>query len=174
MEKTCPYYSVNTLKMTCFLLLPLSLILYTHLLCISTSFWFDQLLGAARTRKLVETFFSAIFQPFLFISKLFQWFHGWNHKNVWKWTKKTWFCLLLKAGRHAKVGRLPEEVPWMSFFGWILVEKWLKKIFLPAFGCAQHPKASRNTQYTLSLIMSFPSSLFLNCIPKAVLAGTSD
>ena len=24
--------------------------------------------------------------------------------------KKTWFCLLLKAGRHAKAGRLPEGV----------------------------------------------------------------
>ena len=34
--------------------------------------YFDQLLGAARTQKLVETFFSAVFQPFLFISKLFQ------------------------------------------------------------------------------------------------------
>ena len=34
--------------------------------------YFDQLLGAARTQRLVETFFSAIFQPFLFISELFQ------------------------------------------------------------------------------------------------------
>ena len=34
--------------------------------------YFDQFLGAGRTQKLVETFFSAVFQPFLFISKLFQ------------------------------------------------------------------------------------------------------
>ena len=34
--------------------------------------YFDQLLGAAHTQKLVETFFLAVFQPFLFISKLFQ------------------------------------------------------------------------------------------------------
>ena len=34
--------------------------------------YFDQLSGAACTRKLVETFFKAVFQPFLFISKLFQ------------------------------------------------------------------------------------------------------
>ena len=33
--------------------------------------YFDQLLGAARTQKLVETFYSAVIQPFLFISKLF-------------------------------------------------------------------------------------------------------
>ena len=33
---------------------------------------FDQLLGAARTQKLVKTFFSAVFQLFLFIFKLFQ------------------------------------------------------------------------------------------------------
>ena len=43
----------------------------SHVLCISTSFWV--------TQKLVETFFSAVFQPLMFISKLFQWFHGWNH-----------------------------------------------------------------------------------------------
>ena len=44
--------------------------------------YFDQHLGAARTQKLVETFFSAIFQPFLFILKLFQWFHGWNQQKT--------------------------------------------------------------------------------------------
>ena len=38
---------------------------------LSNVVYFDQLLGAARTQKLVETFCSAIFQPFLFISKLF-------------------------------------------------------------------------------------------------------
>ena len=41
--------------------------------------YFDQLLGAARTQKLVETLFSAVFNLFLLISNLFQWFHGWNH-----------------------------------------------------------------------------------------------
>ena len=34
--------------------------------------YFDQLLGAEHTRKLVETFFKAVFQTFLFISKIFQ------------------------------------------------------------------------------------------------------
>ena len=32
-------------------------------------------------------------------------------QNVWKWTKKTWFSLLLKADWHAKAGWLPEGVP---------------------------------------------------------------
>ena len=27
------------------------------------------------------------------------------------------------------------------------VEKWLKKMFRPAFGCAQHPNAGRNKQH---------------------------
>ena len=34
--------------------------------------YFDQILGAACTKKLVKTFFSAVFQAFLFISNLFQ------------------------------------------------------------------------------------------------------
>ena len=43
--------------------------------------------------QLVETFFSAVFQPLLFISNLFQWFHGWNQQKrtflgVKKWNKK--------------------------------------------------------------------------------------
>ena len=50
--------------------------------------YFDQPSGAARTRKLVETYFSAIFQPFLFILELFLWFHSWNQQktseNEWK------------------------------------------------------------------------------------------
>ena len=50
--------------------------------------YFDQLLGAACTQKLVETFFSAIFLPFLFNSKPFQIFHNWNHKKMSE--KKLW------------------------------------------------------------------------------------
>ena len=40
--------------------------------------YFDQLSGDARTRKLVETFFSAVFQPFLFIK---------STKKDWNQTK---------------------------------------------------------------------------------------
>ena len=40
----------------------------------STVMYFDQLLVAARTKKLFETFFSAIFQPFSFFLNLFQWY----------------------------------------------------------------------------------------------------
>ena len=50
--------------------------------------YFDQLLGAARTEELVALLFFSRFQPFLFISKLFQWFQAWN---VWKWTKNAFF-----------------------------------------------------------------------------------
>ena len=45
--------------------------------------YIDQLLGAARTRKLVKLLFSAVFNFFLFILNLFQWFHGWNQRQFW-------------------------------------------------------------------------------------------
>ena len=77
---------------------------------------FDQLLGASRTQKLVETFFSAIFQ--LDFSREIT-------KKALKWTTK--------------------------------VEKRLKKMFRPAFGCAQHPKAGRNTQQPLHHVCIFYS-----------------
>ena len=51
--------------------------------------YFDQLLGAARTQKLVETFFSAVFQPFLFISKLFSYFTAEIHKKTSENEQKT-------------------------------------------------------------------------------------
>ena len=41
---------------------------------------------------------------------------------------------------------IPEEELLMVYITYI--EKWLKKMFRPAFGCAQHPKAGRNTQQT--------------------------
>ena len=40
-------------------------------LTLTSVVYFDQLSGACSTRKLVETFFSAVFRPFLFISDLF-------------------------------------------------------------------------------------------------------
>ena len=64
-----------------------------------------------------NTFFSR-FKPFLFFLNLFQWFHTWNHQNIWKWTKID-ICQLLKAGWHAKPGWLPEEgTSNLSFLGW--------------------------------------------------------
>ena len=45
--------------------------------------------GCCAQPRAGQNLFTAVFWPFLFISKLFQWFHGWIHiKNVWKWTKK--------------------------------------------------------------------------------------
>ena len=38
------------------------------------------------------------------------------------------------------------------------VKKRLKKRFRPAFGCAQHPKAGRNTQHMTTKWLSYPST----------------
>ena len=48
------------------------------------------------------------FRPFL---AFFSDFTPEINKKRLKMNKKTWFCLLLKAGRHAKAGRLLEGVP---------------------------------------------------------------
>ena len=52
--------------------------------------YFDQLLGAARTQKLVELLFSAIFNLFLFISNLFQWFQQKTSEKEQKKAASTW------------------------------------------------------------------------------------
>ena len=44
--------------------------------------YFDQLLGAERTRKLYETLFSAVFNLFCSFLNLFQWFHAWNKEKM--------------------------------------------------------------------------------------------
>ena len=78
----------------------------TSVLCISTSFW------VLRAPKNWLKHFSDIFQSFLFISKLFSVFTA-------EITEKR--CLLLKAGRHAKAGRLLDSLkgyPKIVFFGW--------------------------------------------------------
>ena len=57
--------------------------------------YFDQFLGAAYTQKLVKTLFSAAFQPFLFILKLFQRFHAWNQQKTSEKTQENYFFLFL-------------------------------------------------------------------------------
>ena len=84
--------------------------------------YFDQLLGAARTQKLVKTFFSAVFQPFFHFKAFSVVSRLKLTKKVWKWTRKMWFCLLLKAGQHAKAGRLPEGVPRNCLFRLIICQ----------------------------------------------------
>ena len=69
----------------------------SYLLCISTSFW---VLRAPKSRY--STFF-VHFKSFLVISRL-------KSLKRLKMNKKKWFCLLLKFGRHAKAGRLPDGV----------------------------------------------------------------
>ena len=68
-----------------------------YLLCISTSFWVLYALKSWSKHffSCCSTFF-VHFKAFSVISRLK------STKNVWKWTKKMWFCLLLKAGWHAK------------------------------------------------------------------------
>ena len=46
--------------------------------------YFEQLLGAVHTQKLVKLLFFSCFQPFLLIFNLFQWFHGGNQHAVTK------------------------------------------------------------------------------------------
>ena len=87
--------------------------------------YFNHLLGAARTQKLVKILFSAVFnlfvhfKPFSVISRLK------STKNVWK-LKKMCFCPLLKL-------------------------KTAEKVLWPYFGCSQYPKAGQNTQHTCCL-----------------------
>ena len=71
--------------------------------------YFDELLGALCTQMRVELLFFSRFEPFLFISNLFQWFQAWNQQKTSEKEQKR--CLLLKAGQHAKAGWLPEGVP---------------------------------------------------------------
>ena len=130
--------------------------------------YFNQLLGAVRTRKLVETLFWGHFQPILEISKVFQWFFGCNQekwlKNVWKYS---FLKLLFKAGWHANVGWIPGGgylefiLFWLIFtffldFCWKITKKTFEinkkvengpeKVFQPTFRCTQHSKAGKNTQ----------------------------
>ena len=103
-----------------------------QLLCILTSFW---VLRAPKSWsnyffQLFSTFF-VHFKPFSVISRLK------STKNIWKRTKKG-FCLLLKAGRHAKAGCLPEGVHqnclfWIDFLlflnVFLSVFDWLRSFF---------------------------------------------
>ena len=52
---------------------------------------FDQLSGTARTRKLLELLFSAVFKLFCSFFTFFSDFTPEINKNVWKWTKKRVF-----------------------------------------------------------------------------------
>ena len=85
--------------------------------------YFKQLLGDACTQKLVETFFQPFFNLFRSFQSFFSDFTAEIKKKRQKMNKKVFFFILAKK-----------------------IEKRLKKMFRPAFGCAQHPKAGGNTQ----------------------------
>ena len=103
---------------------------------------FDQLLGAARTQKLVELVFQQIssffvnFKPFSVISQLK------STKNIWKWTKKVIFVFSSKLVDSLR-GYL--EI----FLFWLILNKkaWkrLKKSCSTSFWVRTAPK-SQNTQ----------------------------
>ena len=86
--------------------------------------FFDQLLGAARTRKLVKLLFSSRVWPFLFIFHLFQFF---VHFQM--------FFFLISGVKSLKKVKNEQKR-----------SKTAENVFGPAFRCRQHPKAGRNTQ----------------------------
>ena len=83
--------------------------------------YFDQLSGAARTRKPVKLLFFSRFQPFLFVLNLFQWFHASNQQITSENEQKTcffsYFSYSLKLVDMQKlVDSLRAEVPWNHVF----------------------------------------------------------
>ena len=76
------------------------------MLCILTSFW---VLRAPKNRS--KHFFQPFFNLFCLFPSFFSDITAEINKKRLKINKKMWFCLLLKAGRHAKAGQLPEGVP---------------------------------------------------------------
>ena len=109
---------------------------------------FDQLLGACTNQRLVKLLFSAVFNLFLLILNIFSDFTAEINKNIFKWTEIFFsiFCLLLKAGRHAKAGRLPEGVPWI----WLFLVDFSSST---SFRVLQAPKSW--SKYTTSVHCSF-------------------
>ena len=77
--------------------------------------YFDQLLSAALTQKLVELLFSAVFKLFCSFYTFFSDFTPEINKKRLKINKNKVF-FLLKAGRHAKACWLLEELPWNHLF----------------------------------------------------------
>ena len=101
---------------------------YNYLLCISTSFWVPQL-----PKKLVEILIGTSL------------IHTITHTlrastSIWVWTSfKEFFSIFQfldeKSLKNVKI----QQKSW----------KRVKKVFQPAFGCAQHPKSGKNTQQAL-------------------------
>ena len=70
-----------------------------YVLCILISFW---VLRAPKSWS--KPFFRPLFNLFCSFQSFFSDFMAEITKKRLKMNKKTWFCLLLKAGRHAKTG----------------------------------------------------------------------
>ena len=98
--------------------------LNTQMLCISTSFW---VLRAPKSWP--KHFFQTFFNLFCSFQIFFIDFTAEINKNVWKWTKKTWFCPLLKAGRHAKAEGVPQNCLFEVFFTFFNVFQHISNYF---------------------------------------------
>ena len=121
------------------------------LLCISTSFW---VLRAPKSW--LNYFFSAILNLFCTFQTFFSDFTAEINEKRLKKNKKMCFCLLLKAGPHAKAGRLLEGVPRNCLFS---VDFLLFQHFATVFGlfCSStslwvHAAPKSWSKYTTSVI----------------------
>ena len=102
--------------------------------------YFDQLLDAGRTWELIKTLFQ-LFSTFFLLFNIFQWISIWNH---WKTLKTQFFQTFLNVFKWFQT-----EIHWKCLKRRNTVENGWKKVFWPAFGCAQHLKAGWNTQQIL-------------------------
>ena len=82
-----------------------------RMLCILTSLW---VLHPPKSWS--KPFFQQFFNLFCYFQSFFSDFTAEITKKRLKMNKKMWFCLLIKAGWHAKAGRLPEGVPQICLF----------------------------------------------------------
>ena len=120
------------------------------LLCVV---YFKQLSGAARTRKMVKKLFLSRFQPFFCYFKPFSVISCQkSRKNDEKMNQNSILSIFVYSSKLVNMQMLVYSLrEYLEFvFFWLIFYKkgWkrLKKVFWPAFGCAQHPKAHPNTQ----------------------------
>ena len=131
------------------------------MLCILTSF---------RVLRAPKSWLKHFFQPFSTFFVHFKLFSVISRlksiKNVWKWTKNMFFfhfCLLFKAGWHAKTGWLPEEVPQNCLFSVdFLLNTAEKKCFYQLSGARSTQKVVKiHNMYKVHLPVGVQSSIRL-------------
>ena len=113
--------------------------------------YFNQLSGTARTQILVEKLFKAVFNLFCSFKTFFSDFTSEIKKktseNEQKKTKNFFHsCLLFKTNNMQMLVDSLTGYHEFVFYRLIICWKRLKKVFWPAVGWVQHPKAGQNTQ----------------------------